>query len=134
MSLAWFHQQAQQQRVPTDLPCYLDANKQQRQLIAELESKNRLGMTAWVLLLPSFLYVSSFFLVPQEIHSENKGSLGLATQPNLKAYLVLFYISKCIIIVSQGISWLSFSIFKEEINWNQGRDKNDIFGKGDIQT
>nr|XP_046264143.1 dystrobrevin alpha isoform X5 [Scatophagus argus]XP_046264144.1 dystrobrevin alpha isoform X5 [Scatophagus argus]XP_046264145.1 dystrobrevin alpha isoform X5 [Scatophagus argus]XP_046264146.1 dystrobrevin alpha isoform X5 [Scatophagus argus] len=32
---------AQQQRVPTDLPCYLDANKQQRQLIAELESKNR---------------------------------------------------------------------------------------------
>uniref|UniRef100_I3JT18 Dystrobrevin n=1 Tax=Oreochromis niloticus TaxID=8128 RepID=I3JT18_ORENI len=33
---------AQQQRVPTDLPCSLDANKQQRQLIAELESKNRL--------------------------------------------------------------------------------------------
>ncbi|XP_040910934.1 dystrobrevin alpha isoform X1 [Toxotes jaculatrix] len=33
--------QAQQQRVPTDLPCSLDANKQQRQLIAELESKNR---------------------------------------------------------------------------------------------
>ncbi|XP_036939712.1 dystrobrevin alpha isoform X11 [Acanthopagrus latus] len=32
---------AQQQRVPTDLPCSLDANKQQRQLIAELESKNR---------------------------------------------------------------------------------------------
>ncbi|XP_075877660.1 dystrobrevin alpha isoform X2 [Nelusetta ayraudi] len=32
---------AQQQRVSTDLPCYLDANKQQRQLIAELESKNR---------------------------------------------------------------------------------------------
>nr|XP_057923748.1 dystrobrevin alpha isoform X6 [Doryrhamphus excisus] len=31
----------QQQRVPTDLPCSLDANKQQRQLIAELESKNR---------------------------------------------------------------------------------------------
>uniref|UniRef100_A0A3Q4H1H0 Dystrobrevin, alpha n=1 Tax=Neolamprologus brichardi TaxID=32507 RepID=A0A3Q4H1H0_NEOBR len=28
-------------RVPTDLPCSLDANKQQRQLIAELESKNR---------------------------------------------------------------------------------------------
>ncbi|KAM9719579.1 dystrobrevin alpha isoform 4-T5 [Menidia menidia] len=33
--------QAQHQRVPTDLPCSLDANKQQRQLIAELESKNR---------------------------------------------------------------------------------------------
>ncbi|XP_028987716.1 dystrobrevin alpha isoform X13 [Betta splendens] len=33
--------QAQQQRVPTDLPCSPDANKQQRQLIAELESKNR---------------------------------------------------------------------------------------------
>ncbi|XP_028987713.1 dystrobrevin alpha isoform X10 [Betta splendens] len=32
---------AQQQRVPTDLPCSPDANKQQRQLIAELESKNR---------------------------------------------------------------------------------------------
>ncbi|XP_010781682.1 dystrobrevin alpha isoform X3 [Notothenia coriiceps] len=32
---------AQQQRIPTDLPCSLDANKQQRQLIAELESKNR---------------------------------------------------------------------------------------------
>ncbi|XP_044076460.1 dystrobrevin alpha isoform X15 [Siniperca chuatsi] len=32
---------AQQQRVPTDFPCSLDANKQQRQLIAELESKNR---------------------------------------------------------------------------------------------
>ncbi|XP_072297762.1 dystrobrevin alpha isoform X7 [Eucyclogobius newberryi] len=32
---------AQQQRVPTDLPGSLDANKQQRQLIAELESKNR---------------------------------------------------------------------------------------------
>ncbi|KAM4550936.1 dystrobrevin alpha isoform 2-T2 [Odontesthes bonariensis] len=32
---------AQHQRVPTDLPCSLDANKQQRQLIAELESKNR---------------------------------------------------------------------------------------------
>uniref|UniRef100_A0A3P8VLZ6 Dystrobrevin n=1 Tax=Cynoglossus semilaevis TaxID=244447 RepID=A0A3P8VLZ6_CYNSE len=32
---------AQQQRVPKDLPCSLDANKQQRQLIAELESKNR---------------------------------------------------------------------------------------------
>ncbi|XP_037837787.1 dystrobrevin alpha isoform X9 [Kryptolebias marmoratus] len=32
---------AQQQRVPTDLPYSLDANKQQRQLIAELESKNR---------------------------------------------------------------------------------------------
>ncbi|XP_068196644.1 dystrobrevin alpha isoform X7 [Antennarius striatus] len=31
----------QQQRLPTDLPCYLDANKQQRQLIAELETKNR---------------------------------------------------------------------------------------------
>ncbi|XP_034039983.1 dystrobrevin alpha isoform X2 [Thalassophryne amazonica] len=31
----------QQQMVPTDLPCSLDANKQQRQLIAELESKNR---------------------------------------------------------------------------------------------
>ena len=45
MPLAWFHQQAQHQRVPTDLPCSLDANKQQRQLIAELESKNRLGMT-----------------------------------------------------------------------------------------
>uniref|UniRef100_A0A4W6CJM6 Dystrobrevin n=1 Tax=Lates calcarifer TaxID=8187 RepID=A0A4W6CJM6_LATCA len=41
MSPTWFHQQAQQQRVPTDLPCSLDANKQQRQLIAELESKNR---------------------------------------------------------------------------------------------
>ncbi|XP_054622615.1 dystrobrevin alpha isoform X3 [Dunckerocampus dactyliophorus] len=33
--------QQQQQRVPTDLPCSLDTNKQQRQLIAELESKNR---------------------------------------------------------------------------------------------
>uniref|UniRef100_A0A3Q2PFR2 Dystrobrevin n=1 Tax=Fundulus heteroclitus TaxID=8078 RepID=A0A3Q2PFR2_FUNHE len=32
---------AQQQRVPTDLPYSLDVNKQQRQLIAELESKNR---------------------------------------------------------------------------------------------
>ncbi|XP_057713736.1 dystrobrevin alpha isoform X2 [Corythoichthys intestinalis] len=32
---------AQQHRVPADLPCSLDANKQQRQLIAELESKNR---------------------------------------------------------------------------------------------
>uniref|UniRef100_A0AAV2JTC9 Dystrobrevin n=1 Tax=Knipowitschia caucasica TaxID=637954 RepID=A0AAV2JTC9_KNICA len=32
---------AQQQLVPTDLPCSLDTNKQQRQLIAELESKNR---------------------------------------------------------------------------------------------
>ncbi|XP_047224011.1 dystrobrevin alpha isoform X4 [Girardinichthys multiradiatus] len=32
---------AQQQRVPADLPYSLDANKQQRQLIAELESKNR---------------------------------------------------------------------------------------------
>nr|XP_033960183.1 dystrobrevin alpha isoform X6 [Pseudochaenichthys georgianus] len=32
---------AQQQRIPTDLPCSLDANKQQRELIAELESKNR---------------------------------------------------------------------------------------------
>ncbi|KAM8850717.1 dystrobrevin alpha isoform 2-T4 [Spinachia spinachia] len=32
---------AQQQRIPTDLPCSPDANKQQRQLIAELESKNR---------------------------------------------------------------------------------------------
>ncbi|XP_077413397.1 dystrobrevin alpha isoform X1 [Vanacampus margaritifer] len=31
----------QQHRVPADLPCSLDANKQQRQLIAELESKNR---------------------------------------------------------------------------------------------
>uniref|UniRef100_A0A8D3D4P7 Dystrobrevin n=1 Tax=Scophthalmus maximus TaxID=52904 RepID=A0A8D3D4P7_SCOMX len=41
MSPACFHQQAQQQRIPTDLPCSLDANKQQRQLIAELESKNR---------------------------------------------------------------------------------------------
>ncbi|XP_029970199.1 dystrobrevin alpha isoform X2 [Salarias fasciatus] len=34
-------QQQQQQRVPTDFPGSLDANKQQRQLIAELESKNR---------------------------------------------------------------------------------------------
>ncbi|KAM3866207.1 LOW QUALITY PROTEIN: dystrobrevin alpha [Diretmus argenteus] len=32
---------AQQQRIPTDLSCSLDANKQQRQLIAELENKNR---------------------------------------------------------------------------------------------
>ncbi|XP_038159781.1 dystrobrevin alpha isoform X6 [Cyprinodon tularosa] len=32
---------AQQQRVPTDLPYSLDVNKQQRQLIAELENKNR---------------------------------------------------------------------------------------------
>ncbi|KAM8838428.1 dystrobrevin alpha [Synchiropus picturatus] len=40
-SPACFGRQAQQQRVPTDLPCSLDANKQQRQLIAELESKNR---------------------------------------------------------------------------------------------
>ncbi|XP_077375341.1 dystrobrevin alpha isoform X2 [Festucalex cinctus] len=31
----------QQHRVPADPPCSLDANKQQRQLIAELESKNR---------------------------------------------------------------------------------------------
>ncbi|XP_043990375.1 dystrobrevin alpha isoform X9 [Gambusia affinis] len=31
----------QQQRVPIDLPYSLDTNKQQRQLIAELESKNR---------------------------------------------------------------------------------------------
>uniref|UniRef100_A0A8C6MLD1 Dystrobrevin, alpha n=1 Tax=Nothobranchius furzeri TaxID=105023 RepID=A0A8C6MLD1_NOTFU len=38
---AWFHQQAQEQRDPTDLPYSLDTNKQQRQLIAELESKNR---------------------------------------------------------------------------------------------
>lgn len=43
---AWFHRQAQQQRVSAEPPCYLDANKQQRQLIAELESKNRFGMTA----------------------------------------------------------------------------------------
>uniref|UniRef100_A0A8C7WE47 Dystrobrevin n=1 Tax=Oncorhynchus mykiss TaxID=8022 RepID=A0A8C7WE47_ONCMY len=34
-------QQAQQQRVPNDISFTLDANKQQRQLIAELESKNR---------------------------------------------------------------------------------------------
>uniref|UniRef100_A0A4W5KDK0 Dystrobrevin, alpha n=1 Tax=Hucho hucho TaxID=62062 RepID=A0A4W5KDK0_9TELE len=34
-------QQAQQQRVPNDISFSLDANKQQRQLIAELESKNR---------------------------------------------------------------------------------------------
>ncbi|XP_049604130.1 dystrobrevin alpha isoform X7 [Syngnathus scovelli] len=33
--------QQQQHRVPADLPGSLDANKQQRQLIAELESKNR---------------------------------------------------------------------------------------------
>ncbi|XP_055739507.1 dystrobrevin alpha isoform X7 [Salvelinus fontinalis] len=33
-------QQAQQQRVPNDISFSLDANKQQRQLIAELESKN----------------------------------------------------------------------------------------------
>ncbi|XP_041752270.1 dystrobrevin alpha isoform X5 [Coregonus clupeaformis] len=33
--------QAQQQRVPNDISFSLDANKQQRQLIAELESKNR---------------------------------------------------------------------------------------------
>lgn len=46
MSLVWIHLQAQHQRVPTDLPCHLDANKQQRQLIAELESKNRLGTCA----------------------------------------------------------------------------------------
>lgn len=32
---------AQQQRAPSDLPGSLDTNKQQRQLIAELESKNR---------------------------------------------------------------------------------------------
>ncbi|XP_068460099.1 dystrobrevin alpha isoform X2 [Clinocottus analis] len=32
---------AQQHRIPTDLPFSLDANKQQRQLIAELECKNR---------------------------------------------------------------------------------------------
>ncbi|XP_077470741.1 dystrobrevin alpha isoform X2 [Stigmatopora argus] len=32
---------ASQHRAPADLPCSLDANKQQRQLIAELESKNR---------------------------------------------------------------------------------------------
>uniref|UniRef100_A0A8C8DVH5 Dystrobrevin n=1 Tax=Oryzias sinensis TaxID=183150 RepID=A0A8C8DVH5_9TELE len=32
---------AQQQRVAMDLPCSLDVNKQQKQLIAELESKNR---------------------------------------------------------------------------------------------
>ncbi|XP_034411218.1 dystrobrevin alpha isoform X1 [Cyclopterus lumpus] len=32
---------AQHQRIPTDLPGSLDANKQQRQLIAELECKNR---------------------------------------------------------------------------------------------
>uniref|UniRef100_A0A8C6WFX5 Dystrobrevin n=1 Tax=Neogobius melanostomus TaxID=47308 RepID=A0A8C6WFX5_9GOBI len=31
----------QLQRIPTDLPCSLDTNKQQRLLIAELESKNR---------------------------------------------------------------------------------------------
>uniref|UniRef100_A0A8C3AZY9 Dystrobrevin n=1 Tax=Cyclopterus lumpus TaxID=8103 RepID=A0A8C3AZY9_CYCLU len=41
LSLARFHQQAQHQRIPTDLPGSLDANKQQRQLIAELECKNR---------------------------------------------------------------------------------------------
>uniref|UniRef100_A0A8C6SE62 Dystrobrevin n=1 Tax=Neogobius melanostomus TaxID=47308 RepID=A0A8C6SE62_9GOBI len=33
--------QQQLQRIPTDLPCSLDTNKQQRLLIAELESKNR---------------------------------------------------------------------------------------------
>lgn len=43
---ARFRRQAQQQRVPAEPACYLDANKQQRQLIAELESKNRLGMAA----------------------------------------------------------------------------------------
>uniref|UniRef100_A0A8C7YVH8 Dystrobrevin n=1 Tax=Oryzias sinensis TaxID=183150 RepID=A0A8C7YVH8_9TELE len=41
MCLARLHQQAQQQRVAMDLPCSLDVNKQQKQLIAELESKNR---------------------------------------------------------------------------------------------
>uniref|UniRef100_A0A4W5K2G5 Dystrobrevin n=1 Tax=Hucho hucho TaxID=62062 RepID=A0A4W5K2G5_9TELE len=41
--LVWIplSQQAQQQRVPNDISFSLDANKQQRQLIAELESKNR---------------------------------------------------------------------------------------------
>ncbi|KAG7269320.1 hypothetical protein CRUP_031840, partial [Coryphaenoides rupestris] len=34
-------QQQQQHRVPTDFSCPLDANKHQRQLIAELEHKNR---------------------------------------------------------------------------------------------
>ena len=36
-----WQQRVQQQRVPTELCFSLDANKQQRQLIAELEDKNR---------------------------------------------------------------------------------------------
>lgn len=107
MSLAWFHQQAQQQRVPTDLPCSLDANKQQRQLIAELESKNRLGMTALVMLFRSFLLVFSFlFSIPQqEIHLENKGIPGLTKQTHLKAHLLLKAIIIIIttLIISQGM-------------------------------
>lgn len=61
MSLARLHQQAQQQRIPTDLPCSLDANTQQRQLIAELESKNRSGMTASVMLFGPLLLLLKRF-------------------------------------------------------------------------
>lgn len=66
-TLLWF--QAQQQRVPVDAPCYLDANKQQRQLIAELESKNRLGMNARVMLFTFVLSLAPVF------HLEKKYTL-----------------------------------------------------------
>lgn len=67
-TLLWF--QAQQQRVTVDAPCYLDANKQQRQLIAELESKNRLGMNAQVMLFTFVLSLAPVFLL------EKKCTLG----------------------------------------------------------
>lgn len=74
--------QAQQQRVPTDLPCSLDANKQQRQLIAELESKNRLELTAPVKPLRWLLFVSSSLF-----QLENKGMSAGTNQTDLRTYL-----------------------------------------------
>lgn len=51
-----------------DAPCYLDANKQQRQLIAELESKNRLGMNAGVMLFTFALSLAPVFHLPSLYH------------------------------------------------------------------
>lgn len=53
-----------------DAPCYLDANKQQRQLIAELESKNRLGWNGRVMLFTFALSLAPVF------HLERKCTFG----------------------------------------------------------
>jgi len=68
---------SQHQWIPTDLPGSLDANKQQRQLIAELECKNRSDRFGEAFhSLPVCLLSSRFYDINLENKRYPQGSYG----------------------------------------------------------